>query len=179
MRALATGRPVAMVVLCAMLAGLGAGCQIAPNFYREDGPSVTMQWETPTSADVKARFEPAEARDRGWDTSFVSAESGAVRHYPVYFEDPFVDKGHGRTDETHPHDVYRLGWEDWVAFPYGLSRFTLNWLLSPVSAVVTPPWTVMESDGEISEQFLGPDHDAAPVEPTWLGAPTANRQTGE
>lgn len=165
MRMSVVRRSVAVVVLSALLAGFGAGCQIAPNFYREDGPSVTMQWETPTTADVKARFESAPARDRGWEPAVVSAESGVVEHYPIYFEDPFVVKGHGRTDATHPHNVYRQGWEDWVAFPYGLSRFTLNWLLLPVSAVVTPPWTVMESDGEVSEQFLGPDHDATPARP--------------
>lgn len=178
MKTSAARQSVTVIVVCAILASLGAGCQIAPNFYREDGPSVTMQWETPTTTDIKARHQPAKLRDRGWKTASVSPESGVVEHYPTYFEDPFVDKGHGRTDATHPHDVYRLGWEDWVAFPYGLSRFTLNWLLFPVSAAVTPPWTVMESDGEVSEQFLGPDHDAAPAGPTWLGAPTAAGEAG-
>jgi hypothetical protein len=33
----------------------------------------------------------------------------------------------------------------------------------PVSLIVTPPWTVMESDGELSEQALGYDHDAQPA----------------
>lgn len=173
MKASAACRPVFATVLPVILLSLCAGCQLMPDFYREDGPSVTMHWETPTTADIKAEYEPATARDRGWKTTTVLVESGAVDHYPQYFEDPFVDKGHGRTDETHPHNVYRLGWEDWIAFPYGLSRFTLNWLLFPVSAAVTPPWTTMQSDGELSKQFLGYDHDAAPVEPTWLGAPTA------
>lgn len=142
---------------------LAAGCSIVPNYYKETGPSVTMPWETPTSVDVRERFEPAAQRDREWPETHLAAESGVVEHLPLYFEDPFEDKGHGRTDATDPHNVYRLGWEDWVAMPYGLARFTANWLLLPVSAVVTPPWTVMESDGFLSRQLLGYDHDAIPA----------------
>jgi len=148
------------------------GCAHIPNYYKEDGPSATADWDSPTAADVKARYEPAPTRHRGWAQATVAAQDGGVPHWPLWLEDPFVDKGHGRTDETHPHDVYRLGWEDWVAFPYGPARWTANWLMLPVSAIVTPPWTVMESDGQLSRQFLGYDHDAAPVERTWLGAAT-------
>lgn len=36
-------------------------------------------------------------------------------------------------------------------------------MLLPASAVVTPPWTVMVSDGQISRQLLGYDHDAEPL----------------
>lgn len=136
------------------------GCAHVPNHYRESGPSTTMQWESPTATDVKARFKPAEPRGRDWTTATVCTQSGVVSHWPLYFEDPFEDKGHGRTDATDPHNVYHLGWEDWVAVPYGISRFTLNWLMLPVSAVVTPPCTVMESDGVISKQLVWYDHDA-------------------
>ena len=136
------------------------GCAHVPNQFRDDAPSVTAQLDSPTVLDVKERGELAEPRSRGWEATTVSAESGAVTHWPLYFEDPFEDKGHGRTDATHPGDVYRLGWEDYVAFPYGLARFTANWLFLPVSAVVTPPWTLMESDGRLSRQALGYDHDA-------------------
>ena len=121
---------------------------------------MTADRDSPTAADVKARVGLAEPRHRDWEVRTVSAERGAVTHWPLYFEDPFEDKGHGRTDQTHPHDVHRLGWEDYVAFPYCFARFTANWLFLPVSAVVTPPWTLMESDGELSQQALGYDHDA-------------------
>lgn len=137
------------------------GCAYVPNYFKEDGPSTTAQWDSPTAADIRARFAAAEPRARGWEARSVTAESGVVAHWPLYFEDPFEDKGHGRTDETHPHDVYRGGWEDYVAAPYGAARFTANWLLLPVSAIVTPYWTVMESDGVISKQLVWYDHDAA------------------
>ncbi len=90
--------------------------------------------------------------------------SGVVEHGPLYFEDPFVDKGAGRTEQTDPGNVYRLGWEDWVALPYGYARHVLNLVALPVSAVVTPPWTRMESDGHLSRQILGYDHDATPAQ---------------
>jgi len=135
---------------------LATGCAQVPNQWREDGPATTQEWESPTSKDLRARFAPAEPRCRQWEAITTAAESGAVTHWPLYFEDPFVDKGAGRRGL----DKYRLGWEDCVALPYCYARFTLNWLMFPVSAVVTPPWTLMASDGRLSRQALGYDHDA-------------------
>ena len=154
---------ICLILVVAALTMLPLGCANAVNHFREDGPSVTMAWDSPTAADVQARYQPAAQRTRTWEATTIAAENGAVEHWPLYFEDPFVDKGDGRTDETDPHNVYRAGWEDYVAMPYGLARFTANWLLFPVSVAVTPPWTVMESDGQLSRQLLGYDHDATPV----------------
>lgn len=155
-------------VIGALLLATACGCQLFPNFYREDGPAVKMQLDSPTAADVKARFSTQEVARRDWPATTATPVSGIVEHYPLYMEDPFVDKGHGRTDETHPGDVYRLGWEDWVALPYSPARFTGNWIMLPVSFLVTPPCTVMESDGHISKQLLGYDHDAVPVRNGWV-----------
>jgi hypothetical protein len=47
--------------------------------------------------------------------------------------------------------------------PYGFGRFILNTMGWPVSCVVTPVWTVMGSDGVLSRQALGYDHDAEPL----------------
>ena len=132
---------------------LGTGCTSVPNQYADDGPAAVHPLKSPTSADVKARFTAAPPRQRDWDLVTVGPEPQAVTHWPLYFEDPFEDKG-----TTYAN---RLGWEDWVAMPYCYVRYTLNWLMLPVSAVVTPPWTLMESDGNLSQQALGPDHDAA------------------
>jgi hypothetical protein len=137
------------------------GCTYIPNYFREDGPSTTSNWDSPTATDVKAHHAPATAQQRGWPVTTAAPENGAVAHLPLYFEDPFEDKGAGRTDATHPHNVYRGGWEDYVALAYCPWRFLGNAGLLPVSAVVTMPWTIMESDGELSRQLLGYDHDAA------------------
>lgn len=156
-------RCVVGVVIASFVLGGLSGCTYTPNYFRETGPSVAAPWDSPTASDVKARFAPAPPRMRPWPATAVAPESGAVVHWPLYFEDPFVDKGHGRTDESDPHNVYRGGWEDYVAALYNPARFTLNWLLLPASAVVTPPWTPMESDGFVSRQLLGYDHDAIPL----------------
>lgn len=170
-------RPAGAVMVVAVAVGLVAGCAHVPNQFREEGPSTTMAWDSPTAADVQARFQPAPPRQRGWELTAARAESGAVAHWPLYFEDPFEDKGHGRTDATHPHNVYHGGWEDYVAILYGVSRFTANWLMLPVSAVVTPPWTVMESDGQISKQLLWYDHDATPLRSHGTPPPEPLEQT--
>lgn len=129
------------------------GCAHVENPWVDDSPSAAGGYESPTVKDVYARFEPSEVRTRDWEPMTATPRSGRVTHWPLYFEDPFEDKGSG-------HDGYYVGWEDYVAMPYGLARFTANWLLLPVSAVVTPPWTLMESDGVLSRQALGYDHDA-------------------
>lgn len=151
---------IGLSVCAALGLGLLTGCAHMVNYYKETGPSTQMSWESPTAQLVEAKYEPAPARTRGWEQVSVAPRSGAVYHWPLYFEDPFMDKGDGRTDATDPHNVYRLGWEDWVAFPYGIARFTANWLMLPVSVIVTPPGTVMVSDGEISRQMVFCDHDA-------------------
>ncbi len=158
------------IYLLFALVALVAGCAHVPNQFRETGPAVSADWDSPSAADILARYAPSEPRRRDWPVQTVAARSGAIAHWPLYFEDPFEDKGDGRTDETHARDVHRLGWEDYMAFPYCFARFTANWLMLPVSALVTPPWTVMESDGHLSRQLLGYDHDAVPLAP-WPGLP--------
>lgn len=164
------GAAVRTLAVATMLLNLGlaAGCHYAVNHYRESGPSTEMSWDSPTAQEIRARMEPAQLAHRDWPQTNVALVSGAVGHYPLYFEDPFVDKGHGRSDASDPHNIYHLGWEDWIAFPYSYARYTANWLLLPVSAIVTPPWMPMESDGELSRQALGYDHDARPMVP-WPG----------
>ena len=147
------------------------GCAQVPNQWQEDGPATAAEWDSPSAKDVRASHAPATQRHRDGEATPTAAQSGAVTHWPLYFEDPFVDKGHGRTDETHPFDVHRLGWEDYVALPYCLARHTANWLLLPASAVVTPPWTLMESDGRLSRQLLGYDHDATRASEAALEGP--------
>ena len=145
---------------CAVLASTGLffaiGCAATPNQWREDGPAATQTWNSPTAAVIASDHQPAAQRQRDWDAMTIADAGGQVTHWPLYFEDPFVDKGHGRTGMNK----YHLGWEDLLAGPYGYARHTLNWMFWPVSGIVTPPCRLMESDGELSEQLLGYDHDA-------------------
>ncbi len=148
--------------LAAALAA-SAGCAHVENYWREDGPARTAAWDSPSAADLLQRFPVQTPRARGWPQISLTAVSGSVTHGPLYGEDPFVDKGagNGRFDEFGTgEDAYRIGWEDYLALPYCFARHTLNWLAIPVSAAITPPWTEMASDGRVSRQALGYDHDA-------------------
>lgn len=132
------------------------GCAGVPNHYIDDSPSAGADLESPTARQILASAVEREGRTRTWEPISTTAEDGSVQHWPLYFEDPFEDKGHGRTGADH----YRLGWEDWLAMAYGYPRYTINWMFLPVSAIVQPPWQLMRSDGELSKQALGYDHDA-------------------
>lgn len=146
-----------LLVLTIAATVLLSGCTSAsPNQYVDDSPATVMEWNSPTATKVLGETEARELKTREFMPLHVATSPQAVTHWPLYFEDPFVDKGDGRTG----FDEHRLGWEDWVAMPYGYSRYTVNWLFLPVSMVVTPPWTLMESDGRLSQQLLGADHDA-------------------
>ena len=118
--------------------------------------SAEVPADAMTTASAEAIHQSGKAaviRVRDWPESSVSAEDGTVTHWPVWWEDPFVDKGSddGRVAWT---------WEDLLAFGYGPARFVLNTVALPVSAVVTPPGTVLCSDGKISKQLVWRDHDA-------------------
>ncbi len=145
------------------------GCANLHNPWREDGPAATGNLSTATVDDVMAHAPQAPRRTRAWPVCSITPQRGAVPHYPLYFEDPFVDQGHGRTGSN----VYHVGWEDYLAMPYSVARYHLNYLMLPVSFFVTPPCYQMESDGLLSRQLLGYDHDAekAAKGATWDGQP--------
>ncbi len=146
-----------------------AGCAHVPNPWVEDGPATREPWESPSARDVLQHHAAAAHTKPRWSQPLtLAAADGSVTHWPLYFEDPFVDKGHGRSGLNK----YHLGWEDVVASVYGYARHTLNWLLIETSLVVEPPWTLMVSDGELSRQPLGlVNHDAAVASPRRAARP--------
>lgn len=154
--------------------GMTCGCAHVENHFREDGPASSTEWNSPTAMHILAENQPAAQRRRDWDAMHTSLVSGGVTHWPVWFEDPFVDKGSGNGpfDEFGTGaNEYRGGWEDYLALVYSPARQFLNLICLPGSAIVTPPWAVMESDGHVSRQILGHDHDATVhIEPKAEGA---------
>lgn len=118
------------------------------NPWRDDS-IPRAEWTNPSEQGViEANKEPV-IRERESETIETSAYGG-VPHYPLWWEDPFEDKGDG-------DGKFAWTYADYIALPYGQGRFLLNTMAFPVSVVVTPPWTSMVSDGEI-----GRDHDAQP-----------------
>lgn len=133
-----------------------SGCAQIPNQWVDDSPATKMNWETPTTEVIEAKYAPAGQLHLNWAAAQIAPASGVVTHWPLYFENPFVFKGAGRTG----FDKYRLGWEDFVAVFYNYPGLTLDFLALPVSLVATPPWMLMESDGQPSRQTFGYDYDA-------------------
>ncbi len=118
-------------------------------------PVTEDMLDTPSTAFIEASdVEPAVVQ-RDWDemTSYYAPQ--VVQHWPLYFEDPFEDKG-----KSTGCGYAGWTWEDFFAIPYSDARWLLNTIALPVSMVVTPPWTPMCSDGVLSKQALGYDHDA-------------------
>jgi len=108
---------------------------------------------TASAEGVHAAKATPVLRQRDHAQKEISPNDGAVTHGPLYFEDPFEDKG---------SEDGKFAWtgEDYLQWWYWRGRFLLNAVALPVSAVVTPPWVVMVSDGRLSRQALGYDHDA-------------------
>ncbi|MCP4590514.1 MAG: hypothetical protein GY842_07210 [bacterium] len=145
----------AWMVLClgaVVVTGLG-GCSEMFNPWVDDVPA-SEEVSTASVVGVRQTGEVSETRPRGFQPVIAAAHDGTVSHLPLYWEDPFVDR-------ANEDELFAWSWEDYVAFPYGMGRSLLNTMAWPVSAVVTPPYTIMGSDGVLSRQALGYDHDAA------------------
>ena len=146
--------PACLPVLLASAYLTMAGCTEMINPFGDDLPPTE---DVTTASVIAAREVQATPTEpvREPEALLASAQDGTVAHWPLWFEDPFEDKG-------SEDGQFAWTYEDYVAFPYGLGRFLLNTMGFPVSVVVTPVWTVMGSDGVLSRQALGYDHDATP-----------------
>lgn len=129
-----------------------SGCQLIVNPFKDELAGQQAMTTASVEGARAAKTTPS-VRQRDYPPVELRAEADGVTHGPLYFEDPFEDKG---------SEDGRFAWtgEDYLQLFYWRGRFLLNTVLFPISAVVTPPWMVMESDGRLSRQALGCDHDA-------------------
>lgn len=139
-----------LAALCVVM----VGCQHIVDPFLDDLPAVS---DVTTASVEGARAAPSKPTlaPRSYKPLPVEPQSGAVAHWPLWWEDPFEDKG---------SDDATFAWtaEDYFGVAYSPARFLLNTMAWPVSAAVTPAWTVTCSDGVLSQQALGYDHDASP-----------------
>lgn len=142
-----------IAVLSAALTTHVGGCALMVSPFSDEFASEAAV-TTPSVEGVAAAEagSPSDLR-RPYADMVARTEDGGVTHGPLYFEDPFEDKG-------SQDGCYKWTGEDYVYFLYSRARFLINGIFLPVSAIVTPPWTVMVSDGRLSPQALGLDHDA-------------------
>ena len=153
------------IVAGVMSAGLlvSAGCAHINNPYKDSGAAIDDEMTTASAEGSVGKAEFASVMRRSWPAEKVYYENGAVSHWPLWFEDPFEDKGNGPTVEGDLDPIdnrFAWSWEDYLHIGYGPGRIFLNTVAWPISAVVTPPGTLMESDGRISKGLLWYDHDA-------------------
>jgi hypothetical protein len=138
-----------------LLSLVSTGCSGAINPFVDDAPPYA-EMMTHSERVLHEANATAVVRQRGWSETHFSADAGEVIHWPLWHEDPFEDKGDG-------DDTFAWTYADFIALPYCAARAGLNGLGLPVSMVVTPACTPMVSDGLLSRQALGYDHDAARV----------------
>jgi hypothetical protein len=159
---------LACVVAATTMITALSGCAHVNNPFVDSGamvePEMTTRSTEGYTAGAKSEDRTTIQQQRTWPASDVIRENGAVSHWPLWFEDPFEDKGNGYTpvaDRDAPDIQFAWNWVDYFHIAYGPGRMifvnTASW---PISAAVTPPGTLMESDGYISKGLLGYDHDA-------------------
>ncbi len=143
----------AVLVLAAGTWLLLPGCQLMVRPFHDEFVVHPVSSTTASVDGIRAADTHPVIRERGHAQTLRRSEDGTVTHGPLYFEDPYEGTG---------SDDGQFAWtgEDYFQIPYWRARFLLNAIAFPVSAVVTPPWTVMESDGRLSRRAWGEDHDA-------------------
>ena len=155
------------ILLClaaTFLLAASAGCAHLNNPFKDSSAAIDDEMTTPSAEGTKGHAEFGRETRRDIAVSEVRYENGAVSHWPLWWEDPFEDKGNRTVepaDRDAPDTAFVWNWVDYFHIAYGPGRMvfvnTLGW---PISAVVTPPGTLMESDGHIDKGLLGYDHDA-------------------
>jgi hypothetical protein len=132
-----------------------AGCQLIENPF-VDPMAGAAEVATASVEGVFAVEVAREQRERPFMRMELYVADGGVTHGPLYFED-LPD-----TADAFAEPFVWSGADYWVSFISGPRRFLANMLFFPVSAVDTPPWMVMVSDGRPSRTVLWAAYDAAP-----------------
>ena len=147
--------PVGGAILLAVAGLCLSGCHRTSNPWRDQSPTAA-ELETPSVRGFRALTATPSTGHRPYAQTVAAPVDGSVLHGPLYWEDPFEDKG---------SEDGCIAWtgEDYLHIAYGPARYLLNGLFFPASIVVTPPWADLVSDGCLSRQMLGCDHDAARV----------------
>lgn len=106
-----------------------------------DGLSGRLSLTTASAEAVRAANITRPSTPERRDPQFhVSPKSGAVTHTPVYF----------RSNTELPDDndkAFGLSGEDFAVFLPEVAKFFISIALHPLDVLLTPPWTLMESDG--------------------------------
>jgi hypothetical protein len=145
------------------------------NPWKDSSLVINDQLTTASAEDYQGRSEFGRAGRREWPTAAFCYSTGTVTHWPIWFEDPFGDKGNELelSDDIDPIDThFAMNGIDYLHMAYGPARLLLNAVAWPISAIVTPPGTLLASDGRLSPSIIGRlDHDAERVDPDEVDPP--------
>ena len=132
--------PYALVIVSsAMLAA--AGCATTKGLA-VDGHSRPLSITTASADAVRAANVSRKSNPEPRGTRFhASPKSGSVTHTPVYFRSNTENPaGNDRRDDLSGADYL-----EWIS---ETARFLISIASHPVDVLITPPWTLMESDGK-------------------------------
>ena len=175
-------RPIANIAF-AFVVILASGCvQQLNDPWKDSSAVIDQDMKTPSSVAYQGPSEFGHAHKRlSWSAATVHYENGSVTHWPLWFEDPFEDRGNTdvamsdpAAERDLPDNVFAWNWVDYFHLGYGPARELVNIGGWPISAVVTPPGTLMESDGRISKGLVWYDHDAKRSDPNHREPPDMN-----
>ncbi len=153
------------------------GCAHVNDPYKDSSGAIDADMTTASAEGFrgKAEFPASHCRNPRQET--VLAENGAVSHWPLWFEDPFEDKGNETAtpaDRDAPDNHFAVTWVDYAHILYGPARMSVNLASLPISMAVTPPGTLLESDGRIDKGLLWYDHDAMRADSVTREPPDVN-----
>ncbi len=165
-------RGLAMLAIFAM-----AGCAHVNNPCTDSSAVINAEMTTASAEGFRGKAEFPARHCRNPQQETVLAENGAVSHWPLWFEDPFEDKGNettSPTDRDAPDNRFAVTWVDYAHIFYGPTRLALNLAALPISMAVTPPGTLMESDGRIDKGLVRYDHDTKRADSVTREPPDVN-----
>ncbi len=170
------GATLAALVLCT------GGCAHLNDPFRDSSRYIDDEMNTASAEGYRTppEFVTLVLRDSAEDV--VHHENGSVTHWPLWFEDPFEDKGNRLDPRVHRDALdseFVWNWADYLHILYGPGRFLLNTVAIPASIIVRPPGMLMESDGRISRGICWYDHDARPSDSVNREPPDYNQIGGE
>jgi len=156
---------------------LALGCTHVNNPFVDSSAVVLPELTTASAEGYRGEADGQYIRLQRtrWDGTIVSQENGAVSHWPLWFEDPYEMRGNRSCDGVDydaPDNDFRWNKRDFIHMAYGPARMLINGVAWPVSAVMMPPGTLMESDGNVSRRIVdGPADatrsDSVMREPPW------------
>lgn len=144
---------------------LALGCTHVNNPFVDSSAVVLPELTTASAEGYRGEADGQYIRLQRtrWDGTIVSQENGAVSHWPLWFEDPYEMRGNRSCDGVDydaPDNDFRWNNRDFIHMAYGPARMLINGVAWPVSAVMMPPGTLMESDGNVSRDLLDGPADA-------------------